>query len=53
MSRVLNFSAGPTTMPEELLPQSAGDMLDWRGAKCACWPICNALPVAGLDALVE
>ena len=32
MSRVYNFSAGPGTMPEEVLLQAADEMLDWRGS---------------------
>ncbi|GLR26031.1 3-phosphoserine/phosphohydroxythreonine transaminase [Limnobacter litoralis] len=31
MSRVWNFSAGPATLPEEVLKQAAEEMLDWRG----------------------
>lgn len=32
MSRVLNFSAGPAVLPEEVLRQAAGEMLDWHGS---------------------
>ena len=30
--RVLNFSAGPAVLPEEVLRQAAAEMLDWRGS---------------------
>ena len=30
--RVWNFSAGPAVLPEEVLRQAAGEMLDWRGS---------------------
>ncbi|MFM7800911.1 MAG: aminotransferase class V-fold PLP-dependent enzyme, partial [Limnohabitans sp.] len=32
MSRVINFSSGPATLPEEVLRLAAADMLDWRGS---------------------
>jgi len=32
MNRPYNFSAGPATMPEEVLAQAAGEMLDWHGS---------------------
>ena len=32
MSRVYNFSAGPATLPEEVLQQAAEEMLDWHGS---------------------
>ena len=32
MARVFNFSAGPATLPQEVLEEAAGEMLDWRGA---------------------
>ncbi|HEX9024064.1 MAG TPA: aminotransferase class V-fold PLP-dependent enzyme, partial [Geobacteraceae bacterium] len=32
MSRVFNFSAGPAVLPEAVLRQAAGEMLDWRGS---------------------
>ena len=32
MSRVINFSSGPATLPESVLQQAAADMLDWRGS---------------------
>ncbi len=31
MSRVYNFSAGPAVLPEEVLREAAGEMLDYRG----------------------
>lgn len=31
MSRVFNFSAGPATLPEEVLREAQADMLDWHG----------------------
>ena len=32
MARVYNFSAGPATLPEEVLQQASGEMLDWQGS---------------------
>lgn len=32
MTRPYNFSAGPATLPEEVLQQAAEEMLDWHGA---------------------
>lgn len=32
MSRPFNFSAGPATLPEEVLQQAAAEMLDWQGS---------------------
>ncbi len=32
MSRVYNFSAGPAVLPEEVLKQAAGEMLDFNGS---------------------
>ena len=32
MARVFNFSAGPATLPEEVLQQAAAEMLDWHGS---------------------
>ncbi len=32
MSRVFNFSAGPATLPAEVLQQASSEMLDWRGS---------------------
>ncbi len=32
MPRVFNFSAGPATLPEEVLAQAAEEMLDWHGS---------------------
>ncbi len=31
MSRIFNFSAGPSTLPEAVLKQAREEMLDWRG----------------------
>lgn len=31
MSRVYNFSAGPAVLPEEVLKEAAGEMLDYKG----------------------
>ena len=31
MTRPYNFSAGPATMPEDVLRQAAAEMLDWHG----------------------
>lgn len=32
MSRIYNFSAGPATLPEEVLAQVRDEMLEWHGA---------------------
>jgi phosphoserine aminotransferase len=32
MTRVFNFSAGPATLPEEVLRQAAEEMMDWQGS---------------------
>jgi phosphoserine aminotransferase len=32
MARVINFSAGPAVLPEPVLRQAAGEMLDWHGS---------------------
>lgn len=32
MTRPFNFSAGPATLPEEVLQQAANEMLDWHGS---------------------
>jgi len=32
MSRIFNFSAGPATLPQEVLAQAADELLDWRGS---------------------
>ncbi len=32
MTRVINFSSGPATLPESVLQQAAHDMMDWRGS---------------------
>jgi phosphoserine aminotransferase len=32
MTRVFNFSAGPATLPEEVLRQAAEELLDWHGS---------------------
>jgi phosphoserine aminotransferase len=32
MARVFNFSAGPATLPEEVLKQAAEEMVDWHGS---------------------
>ena len=31
MTRVFNFSAGPSALPEDVLKQAQAEMLDWRG----------------------
>ena len=32
MSRIYNFSAGPATLPEDVLKQAQEELLDWHGA---------------------
>ena len=34
MHRVWNFSAGPATLPTEVLLQVQEELLDWQGAGC-------------------
>ena len=31
MARIVNFSAGPAVLPEEVLARAGDEMLDWRG----------------------
>ncbi|HUN68887.1 MAG TPA: 3-phosphoserine/phosphohydroxythreonine transaminase [Burkholderiales bacterium] len=31
MARIINFSAGPAVLPEEVLSRAGDEMLDWRG----------------------
>lgn len=32
MARVWNFSAGPSTLPEQVLQTAAAEMMDYRGS---------------------
>ena len=32
MTRVINFSSGPATLPESVLRQAADEMMDWQGS---------------------
>ncbi|RLA17967.1 MAG: 3-phosphoserine/phosphohydroxythreonine transaminase, partial [Gammaproteobacteria bacterium] len=32
MSKVYNFSAGPSMLPESVLKQAQAEMLDWQGS---------------------
>lgn len=32
MTRVFNFSAGPATLPEEVITQAQAEMMDWQGS---------------------
>lgn len=32
MTRVINFSSGPATLPETVLRQAAGEMMNWQGS---------------------
>ena len=32
MTRVINFSSGPATLPESVLRQAASEMMDWQGS---------------------
>lgn len=32
MTRVINFSSGPATLPVSVLRQAAGEMMDWQGS---------------------
>ena len=32
MSRVYNFSAGPSVLPESVLQQAAAEMMDYQGS---------------------
>lgn len=35
MKRAFNFSAGPATLPLEVLQQAQAELLDWRGTGCS------------------
>ena len=41
MARVFNFSAGPATLPEEVLAQAAEEMLDWHGSGQSVMEMCH------------
>lgn len=32
MTRIFNFSAGPSALPEAVLQQAKDELLDWRGS---------------------
>ena len=62
MTRIFNFSAGPATLPEEVLRQAADEMLDWRGSGMSVMEMSHrskefigiaAEAEAGLRALVD
>jgi phosphoserine aminotransferase len=44
MSRVYNFSAGPAALPEPVLRQAAGELLDWHGAGCGVMEMSHRSP---------
>jgi phosphoserine aminotransferase len=44
MSRVINFSSGPATLPETVLQQAAAEMLDWRGSGMSVMEISHRGP---------
>ena len=37
MSRVYNFSAGPSVLPEEVLKAAGDEMLDWHSQRHVCY----------------
>lgn len=44
MSRDFNFSAGPATLPETVLRQAQGEMLDWHGAGASIVELSHRAP---------
>lgn len=44
MTRVFNFSAGPSALPEEVLRQASAEMLDWRGTGASVMEISHRSP---------
>lgn len=46
MSRVYNFSAGPSTLPESVLEKAGAEILDYRGCRSIRYG--NEPPLKGL-----
>jgi len=47
MTRVWNFSAGPSALPEAVLAQAASEMLDWRGCGMSVMEMSHRSPQFG------
>lgn len=51
MSRIYNFSAGPSMLPEEVLKSAAEDMLDYKGCGMSVMEMSHRSPV--YDAIIK
>jgi len=51
MSRIYNFSAGPSMLPEEVLTQCASEMLDYNGSGMSVMEMSHRSPV--YDAIIK
>ena len=45
MARVYNFSAGPATLPEEVLQEAAAEMMDYQGCGMSVMEISHRTPL--------
>ena len=45
MARVYNFSAGPATLPEEVLQEAAAEMMDYQGCGMSVMEISHRTPI--------
>ena len=45
MNRVYNFSAGPATLPEEVLQEAAAEMMDYQGCGMSVMEISHRTPI--------
>ena len=45
MARVYNFSAGPATLPEEVLLEAAAEMMDYQGCGMSVMEISHRTPI--------
>ena len=45
MARVYNFSAGPATLPEEVLMEAAAEMMDYQGCGMSVMEISHRTPI--------
>jgi len=51
MSRIYNFSAGPSMLPEEVLKQAADEMMDYNGSGMSVMEMSHRSPV--YDAIIK
>ena len=51
MSRIYNFSAGPSMLPVEVLEQCAAEMLDYNGSGMSVMEMSHRSPV--YDAIIK